>query len=427
MAAGAKNRERSRDYQQPLPPLRRRGRVVVVDGYGVSLSIQRGRLVVRAGSGRDRRERVFSRVRHDLARVVILGSEGSLSLATVRWLADLGVPLIQVDRDGRLLTCSVFEAAHAQLRRAQAFAVANEAGLGIARYLLGEKLRGQEALLDQLPASPEQIDGFAHARETFQKAGSVNELVIAERDAAFTYWSAWRAIPVIFRSADADLAPEHWCRFVQRSSPLTSAPRAAVNPANAILNYLYALLEAETRIACLAVGLDPGLGIVHADVRGRDSLALDLMEAVRPQVDRYLLELLQRRVFRLSDFHETRKGGCRVLRPLTHHLAETTAEWAWLVAPVAEKVAGMLAGAPGRSSIVPRLRSPGADGPPVAGGPGRSRRQVASLSGQSPGHASSAERRPVDERGITAILASRLSRRNSMESSRQAAWRFSVS
>jgi CRISPR-associated protein Cas1 len=301
--------------------------------------------VIRDGSGRDRRERIYSRVRHDLARVVILGSEGSLSLAAVRWLADLGVPLVQIDRDGRLLTCSVFEAAHAQLRRAQAFAVANETGLTIARYLLGEKLNGQKALLDQLPASPEHVAAFSRAREAFEHATSVNELVIAERDAAFAYWAAWGDVPVRFRPADADLAPEHWLSFSQRSSPLTSAPRAAVNPANAVLNYLYALLEAETRIACLTVGLDPGLGIVHADVRGRDSLALDLMEAVRPQVDRHLLELMQRRVFRLSDFHETRKGGCRILRPLTHELAETATEWARLIAPVAERVSVMLADA----------------------------------------------------------------------------------
>jgi CRISPR-associated protein Cas1 len=60
-----------------------------------------------------------------------------------------------------------------------------------------------------------------------------------------------------------------------------------------MLNYLYALLEAETTIACHAVGLDPTIGIVHADNRGRDSLALDLMETARPKVDAYVLDLLQ--------------------------------------------------------------------------------------------------------------------------------------
>jgi CRISPR/Cas system-associated endonuclease Cas1 len=66
----------------------------------------------------------------------------------------------------------------------------------------------------------------------------------------------------------------------------------ATNPAGAILNYLYSLVEAETTLACHAVGLDPGLGIFHVDQRDRASLALDLMEAVRPLVDSYVLALV---------------------------------------------------------------------------------------------------------------------------------------
>jgi CRISP-associated protein Cas1 len=54
-----------------------------------------------------------------------------------------------------------------------------------------------------------------------------------------------------------------------------------------MLNYLYAILESEARIAALKMGLDPGIGFKHADLRGRDSLACDLMEAVCPKVDSY--------------------------------------------------------------------------------------------------------------------------------------------
>jgi CRISPR-associated protein Cas1 len=56
-----------------------------------------------------------------------------------------------------------------------------------------------------------------------------------------------------------------------------------------MLNYLYALVEAEAILACQAVGLDPGLGLVHSDTRARASLALDLMEPVRPEVDDFVL------------------------------------------------------------------------------------------------------------------------------------------
>jgi hypothetical protein len=45
----------------------------------------------------------------------------------------------------------------------------------------------------------------------------------------------------------------------------------------------YALVEAEAILACQTVGLDPGLGMVHADARGRQSLALDVMVPFGPR------------------------------------------------------------------------------------------------------------------------------------------------
>ena len=143
----------------------------------------------------------------------------------------------------------------------------------------------------------------------------------------------------IIGEEEADQVPEHWRTFGARSSPLTGSPRSAANPANAMLNYLYAILEAEARIALLMVGLDPGLGVLHADLKARDSLALDLMEAVRPRVDTYVLGLLRSHTFAARDFFETRQGVCRVLPPLTHLLAETAPTWAKAVAPHAERIA----------------------------------------------------------------------------------------
>ena len=94
----------------------------------------------------------------------------------------------------------------------------------------------------------------------------------------------------------------------------------------------------------LAVGCDPGLGIMHADQRSRDSLACDLMEPVRPVVDAWMLDLLESRTFQRSDFFETREGVCRIMPPLTRLLAETAPLWAAAVAPIAERLVGQLLG-----------------------------------------------------------------------------------
>jgi hypothetical protein len=63
------------------------------------------------------------------------------------------------------------------------------------------------------------------------------------------------------------------------------AARHAVDPANAILNYAFAVLEGQTRQALSAAGFDLACGFLHADRRGHDALVYDLLELVRPPVD----------------------------------------------------------------------------------------------------------------------------------------------
>jgi hypothetical protein len=106
-----------------------------------------------------------------------------------------------------------------------------------------------------------------------------------------------------------------------------------------MLNYFYALLESESRLAAATLGLDPALGVLHMDTSARDSLACDLMEAVRPQVDRYLLSWILSQPLRREWFFEERNGNCRLMASITARLSETAPTWARAVAPVAEWVA----------------------------------------------------------------------------------------
>ena len=218
------------------------------------------------------------------------------------------------------------------------------------------KLAGQASVLDLLSPTPTISAAFEQQLAALDAATSLDEVLARS---GTPHWPT--GLPgVRFRcasgAADAKTMPEHWLVFGQRGSLLTGSPRLAINPANALLNYLYALLEAETRNACLIAGLDPGLGIVHVDYRSRDSFALDLMEAARPDVDAYVLELLQTRTFKRKDFAETVRGVCRINPPLSHELGETAPHWGQRIAPVVEAVAAQLAAVPG--SRVDALTSP---------------------------------------------------------------------
>jgi CRISPR/Cas system-associated endonuclease Cas1 len=81
------------------------------------------------------------------------------------------------------------------------------------------------------------------------------------------------------------------------------------------LNYLYAIVQAEARIAILSLGLDPGMGVLRAGLEARDSLALDVMEPVRPEVDQFVLELLRSHTFAVREFFQTRRGSAASCHP----------------------------------------------------------------------------------------------------------------
>jgi len=332
-----------------------RGPICIARGYGLKIHVHRGHLIVEDGVGRDRQTRQYSRATREIQRLVILGHTGYVTLEALRWLTDANAALVHLDADGRLLQTSVASGPDlAGLRRAQALAATSDVGIDLARTVLAQKVAGQRAVLDELDnaalGAREAVDG---ALVDLANAATLAEVLQAESEAADAYWDAWSSLPIPFTARDTRALPEHWSTFGWRRSLLSRGPRLATNPGGAILNYLYALLEAETTLACHALGLDPGLGVFHVDQRDRASLALDLMEAVRPLVDSYVLALLTQRTLRARDFVETRQGSCRLTPRLAAELAGTLTAWRRHVAPVVEHAAHVLADA--AAARVPRL------------------------------------------------------------------------
>jgi CRISPR-associated endonuclease Cas1 len=321
--------------------------VLVLTGYGLEVSVWRGRLRVRDGIGHSRREAVIHRATGNLRRLVILGHTGFMTIDAIRWLADREVGVIQLDADGRVLAAfGPLGTDRPGLRRRQALALDTPVGTDIARRLIAEKVAAQAETLATLgpvvAVEDDVVEAMRQAAQRLHVAASRDDVRLAEAMAAAAYWSAWASVPVRFARRDAALVPAHWQVVGPRSSPLTGSPRLAAAPAQAILNYLYALLEGEATIAARVVGLDPGLGVLHADQLNRDSLSADLMEPVRPLVDRFVLRLLATRTFAAADFFETRQGVCRVTPPLATELAQTVSEWRAAVGRVAEDVARLL-------------------------------------------------------------------------------------
>jgi CRISPR-associated endonuclease Cas1 len=338
-------------------PLEPRDGVLLLTGYGLRVAVDRGHLIAEDGLAAARRQGRFPRVRPGFNRVVVLGHAGTVSLEALRWLHDLSISFVHIGADAEVVAATGprrFD--DARLRRAQAFAGYGDAGLAIVRELTRRKVEGQRQLLIAMDGAETAREHLAACLNTLPDASHMQELRFIEASAAGAYWAAWRDLPMRFATLERRRVPAYWSRFGSRISPLSgTSARRAVNPANAILNYLYAILESEARIALLVLGLDPGLGIMHTDKASRSSLALDLMEPVRPLVDRLVLDLLCEQVFRKADFFEQRDGGCRLLPPVTEQCALRGEAFAQAVAPHAEWLAQALARLP--LPMLPAARS----------------------------------------------------------------------
>lgn len=86
--------------------------------------------------------------------------------------------------------------------------------------------------------------------------------------------------------------------------------RPPMDNLNALISFLYVMLSRDVASACECNGLDAYVGFLHRDRPGRESLALDLMEELRPHLaDRLALSLINRKQINGSGFKKTESGA----------------------------------------------------------------------------------------------------------------------
>ena len=86
--------------------------------------------------------------------------------------------------------------------------------------------------------------------------------------------------------------------------------RPPTDPVNAMLSLVYTLLAHDCAAALESVGLDAYVGFMHRDRPGRASLALDLMEELRPvYADRLIITLINTRKIQPGHFRKQAGGA----------------------------------------------------------------------------------------------------------------------
>jgi CRISPR-associated protein Cas1 len=286
---------------------------MVVGGFGLAIHVADGHLVIKT---RDEGEIRLPRV-SPLRRLVVVGTSGSVSLLALWWCRELSMNVVLIEPSGRILTTAGPEGrSDTRLRRGQAMAPWTDASLILARDVNLRKFAGYVDVLRALPDSSEvqsAIYDTKLAAFRLKAARSIAAVRSLETDSGIAYHKALSATPVRWSATDA--VPDHWRTLGNRRSRLSDNAQHASTPGQALRNFIGGLAGAEILVACRTIGLDPGLGIgLHDDVKGRQSLVWEVMEAVRPTLDALTLRILGGRAWRRSDFHELSTGEVR-LRP----------------------------------------------------------------------------------------------------------------
>jgi CRISPR-associated protein Cas1 len=240
---------------------------------------------------------------HVIGGLVCLG-RASISPSLMNACAEAGVTISFLTEHGRFLArVEGPRTGNVLLRRTQHRVADNLAkSLVIAHGVVTAKLTNQRTVIRRALRDHGENHALAdvelritHVARRALGAPDIDVLRGCEGEGAALYFGAFDAM---IRHGDTKF------RFNGRSR------RPPLDRANALLSFLYAILGNDCRGALEGVGLDPAVGFLHADRPGRMSLALDLMEEMRPVLaDRLALSLINRSQLAVSDFEESETGA----------------------------------------------------------------------------------------------------------------------
>ena len=243
---------------------------------------------------------------HNLENIVCFSYLG-VSPALMGACAERNVGLCFLTPNGRFLARVSGKVQGNVLLRKKQYDVSEKDGESVpiaASFLLGkvancrkviERALRDHAMLVDIQALGQASAALKGILGVIPDCKSIGELMAFEGSAAKIYFSVFDQLILQQRE---DFV------FKERSR------RPPLDNMNSLLSFLYTLLTNDVASALEAVGLDPYVGFLHQDRPGRPSLALDLMEELRPVfADRLALSLVNRKQVSGKGFTQKESGG----------------------------------------------------------------------------------------------------------------------
>jgi CRISPR-associated protein Cas1 len=268
---------------------------------GARASTREGRLIVRKD------EEQIASLPLERAQAVIVHGNVDLSGGLIRELLWRHLPVVWCSSSGRVVGWATSTHSPNGAARVAQHVASAQGHLGLAREFVVAKITNQATLLRRLGTPGETLTRMRAISAMAAKASSLDTLLGLEGRAANEYFSAFTTMfkgpGLAFRDV-----------FISRTR------RPALDPINACLNFVYALLLSDCLRAVVACGLDPHAGFLHSSSRNKPALALDLCEEFRaPVADSAVIGAINNGELKPGDFNDTlgftqlRQDGRRTL------------------------------------------------------------------------------------------------------------------
>lgn len=180
-----------------------------------------------------------------------------------------------------------------------------DASSKIARALIVGKVANCRTVLMRAARDRPEGEGGGSLREAALRLGKIMEELAREQELDVLRGSEGDASRAYFSAFDDLIVSQKEDFFFRERTR-----RPPLDNMNALLSFLYTLLAHDVAAALSVVGLDPAVGFLHRDRPGRASLALDLMEELRPVIaDRVALSLVNLQQVKGDGFQKSESGA----------------------------------------------------------------------------------------------------------------------
>jgi len=282
---------------------------LLITGFGTSINVDKRKLIITNNLKGTRLEFYPHKINHD--GIIIDGHTGNITFEAMRWISKHNINLTLLNWNGQLLANVMPEqpkSGKIRIKQYQMY-LDPEARFEIALKLVQVKVNNSLNLLEELSRFYKSVDvvdirkvvekedlfllSILKNSESQEISKSLKQLMRYEGRIADIYL---KTLTKIFNQ----LNPEF--NFTGRKNKTNSRNYNASDEINALLNYGYAILESEIRKSINAVGLDYSIGFLHEVNQSHTPLVYDLQELFRWIIDISVIQLLEEKKIRKSDF-----------------------------------------------------------------------------------------------------------------------------